>query len=151
MVSWFAVDRTFSAQTYAFCYPLFTVHCTLFTVHCSLAGHRPVVGSSGLEPPTSRLSGARSNLLSYEPVFASRSSWTFSTLLPEGFSGVFIGSSGNARISLHIATRASRLPPNFIGSVSNTRLSLNIAACASLGITAVCTRFCPPALAGWWS
>ena len=32
----------------------------------------PVVGSSGLEPPTSRLSGARSNLLSYEPVFASR-------------------------------------------------------------------------------
>ena len=30
-------------------------------------GHCPVVGSSGLEPPTSRLSGARSNLLSYEP------------------------------------------------------------------------------------
>ena len=28
-----------------------------------------VVGSSGLEPPTSRLSGARSNRLSYEPVF----------------------------------------------------------------------------------
>ena len=26
------------------------------------------MGSSGLEPPTSRLSGARSNLLSYEPV-----------------------------------------------------------------------------------
>ena len=26
-----------------------------------------LVGSSGLEPPTSRLSGARSNLLSYEP------------------------------------------------------------------------------------
>ena len=29
-----------------------------------------LVGSSGLEPPTSRLSGARSNHLSYEPVFA---------------------------------------------------------------------------------
>ena len=28
---------------------------------------RKVVGSSGLEPPTSRLSGARSNHLSYEP------------------------------------------------------------------------------------
>ena len=27
-----------------------------------------LMGSSGLEPPTSRLSGARSNLLSYEPV-----------------------------------------------------------------------------------
>ena len=26
------------------------------------------MGSSGLEPPTSRLSGARSNLLSYEPI-----------------------------------------------------------------------------------
>ena len=28
-----------------------------------------LVGSSGLEPPTSRLSGVRSNLLSYEPLF----------------------------------------------------------------------------------
>ena len=27
-----------------------------------------LVGTSGLEPPTSRLSGARSNLLSYEPL-----------------------------------------------------------------------------------
>ena len=27
-----------------------------------------LVGSSGLEPPTSRLSGARSSLLSYEPI-----------------------------------------------------------------------------------
>ena len=30
---------------------------------------RKVVGSSGLEPPTSRLSGARSNHLSYEPKY----------------------------------------------------------------------------------
>ena len=29
-----------------------------------------MVGSSGLEPPTSRLSGVRSNHLSYEPMFA---------------------------------------------------------------------------------
>ena len=31
---------------------------------------RSLVGSSGLEPPTSRLSGVRSNHLSYEPMFA---------------------------------------------------------------------------------
>ena len=31
-----------------------------------------MVGSSGLEPPTSRLSGVRSNHLSYEPMLLSR-------------------------------------------------------------------------------
>ena len=30
-----------------------------------------MVGSSGLEPPTSRLSGVRSNHLSYEPMLSS--------------------------------------------------------------------------------
>ena len=44
-----------------------------FFLKCAVRFHtRPlkkrVVGSSGLEPPTSRLSGARSNHLSYEPV-----------------------------------------------------------------------------------
>ena len=34
--------------------------------------HCRLVGSSGLEPPTSRLSGARSNHLSYEPIKLSR-------------------------------------------------------------------------------
>ena len=29
-----------------------------------------LVGSSGLEPPTSRLSGVRSNHLSYEPIYS---------------------------------------------------------------------------------
>ena len=39
----------------------------------SLRQQLPVdlVGSSGLEPPTSRLSGARSNHLSYEPMLVS--------------------------------------------------------------------------------
>ena len=32
-----------------------------------------MVGSSGLEPPTSRLSGVRSNHLSYEPMFVAGS------------------------------------------------------------------------------
>ena len=40
----------------------------------NFSGFRPnsfefVVGSSGIEPPTSRLSGVRSNRLSYEPTF----------------------------------------------------------------------------------
>ena len=40
-------------------YSVFKVHISRFPA---------LVGSSGLEPPTSRLSGARSSLLSYEPV-----------------------------------------------------------------------------------
>ena len=36
-----------------------------------------VVGPSGLEPPTSRLSGVRSNLLSYKPIEIFRSLWCF--------------------------------------------------------------------------
>ena len=35
---------------------------------CLFVLRTPLVGSSGLEPPTSRLSGARSNHLSYEPI-----------------------------------------------------------------------------------
>ena len=35
-----------------------------------VCGFMPLVGSSGLEPPTSRLSGVRSNHLSYEPMSA---------------------------------------------------------------------------------
>ena len=38
-------------------------------VHATGARVARLVGSSGLEPPTSCLSGTRSNLLSYEPVF----------------------------------------------------------------------------------
>ena len=44
----------------------------LYAVHLSASvdpgDFRRLVGSSGLEPPTSRLSGARSNHLSYEPI-----------------------------------------------------------------------------------
>ena len=42
------------------------------------------MGSSGLEPPTSRLSGARSNLLSYEPAAA----------VPQPYSHIFQLSRG---------------------------------------------------------
>ena len=40
--------------------------CSVFKVH--FPRFPSLVGSSGLEPPTSRLSGVRSNHLSYEPI-----------------------------------------------------------------------------------
>ena len=39
------------------------IRCSIFKVQC-----KKLVGSSGIEPPTSRLSGVRSNRLSYEPI-----------------------------------------------------------------------------------
>ena len=36
---------------------------------CALLGYTKLVGWSGLEPPTSRLSGVCSNQLSYQPMF----------------------------------------------------------------------------------
>ena len=55
-------------------FPLFN-----FQVAISEAFFASMVGTSGLEPPTSRLSGVRSNLLSYEPssLPGSRFSTTF--------------------------------------------------------------------------
>ena len=46
-------------------YSVFKVHCISVRV---LFTKKELVGSSGLEPPTSRLSGVRSNHLSYEPI-----------------------------------------------------------------------------------
>ena len=49
--------------------------------------NRSMVGSSGLEPPTSRLSGARSNHLSYEPIKLNSVylfTLAFSSALPTG-------------------------------------------------------------------
>ena len=43
-----------------------------------------LVGSSGLEPPTSRLSGARSNQLSYEPICMVCSHSSFAALTVSG-------------------------------------------------------------------
>ena len=55
------------------------------------------VGSSGLEPPTSRLSGARSNHLSYEPVSLSAASVFFGFL----FLCPFYGLGGDDGIRTH--------------------------------------------------
>ena len=50
-------------------FPLASPSCGVFALGFIDLGWRNfrLVGSSGLEPPTSRLSGARSNHLSYEP------------------------------------------------------------------------------------
>ena len=45
-----------------------------FTIGCR---HCRLVGSSGVEPPTSCLSGMRSNLLSYEPLLLAQPGLTF--------------------------------------------------------------------------
>ena len=50
-----------------------------------------LVGLSGLEPPTSRLSGARSNQLSYKPIClcgASHSSYSLVTCVTGGDDGI---------------------------------------------------------------
>ena len=52
-----------SCARFAFSYLIFKVHSL-----CSRLPLSALVGSSGFEPPTLRLSGARSNHLSYEPV-----------------------------------------------------------------------------------
>ena len=56
-----------------FCLFSFRFSICLFTLFGFQGTYLPVfpalVGSSGLEPPTLRLSGARSNHLSYEPIF----------------------------------------------------------------------------------
>ena len=43
-------------------------HSIFKVLSLALPSFKELVGSSGLEPPTSRLSGARSNRLSYEPI-----------------------------------------------------------------------------------
>ena len=51
----------------------FSQCCGLFIHRPGVGSSLPVVGSNGLEPSTSRLSGVRSNHLSYEPVFTANS------------------------------------------------------------------------------
>ena len=49
----------------------FTLYGKTHSLHCSVFNVQ-LVGLSGLEPPTSRLSGVRSDLLSYKPSFLSQ-------------------------------------------------------------------------------
>ena len=71
-----------------------------WTLHVKKTNYSAVnglVGSSGLEPPTSRLSGARSNHLSYEPVSLSAASVFFGFL----FLCPFYGLGGDDGIRTH--------------------------------------------------
>ena len=53
------------SSCFAFISSLFSFQGTFFTKNITFS----VVGSNGLEPSTSRLSGVRSNHLSYEPIY----------------------------------------------------------------------------------
>ena len=55
---------------------LFRLYLRISSLASALLAGFPLVGLSGLEPPTSRLSGVRSNLLSYKPIFSVASTFT---------------------------------------------------------------------------
>ncbi len=55
-----------------------------FIKFCKLSGFALMVGLGGLEPPTSRLSGVRSNHLSYKPMLVSASGRRFRLPTPCG-------------------------------------------------------------------
>ena len=70
-----AVVPAFCSFQKAKCFPLLRVHSALQQEKlCArrISRFNLVVGSSGLEPPTSRLSGVCSNQLSYEPISSAR-------------------------------------------------------------------------------
>ena len=63
------LTKNYMSFPFMLCYP-FTEKLNIFVFllsHCSVFNVL-LVGLSGLEPPTSRLSGVRSNLLSYKPI-----------------------------------------------------------------------------------
>ena len=62
---------------YNILFSLYLLLYSVFKVH--LQSFDCLVGLSGLEPPTSRLSGVRSNRLSYKPIFPGFS------VLPQAF------------------------------------------------------------------
>ena len=59
-----------SKSTQYFALSQLIFRCSIFKVHIEhgSSSSEELVGTSGLEPPTSRLSGARSNHLSYAPM-----------------------------------------------------------------------------------
>ena len=84
-------------------------------------GNLPLVGPSGLEPPTSCLSGTRSNLLSYDPSWLVK--WLFTRLRIISCAGVGLNSpiGGDDGIRTHDPLLAGQVlsqlsyTPNLIG------------------------------------
>ena len=58
----------FMGLHYFISFAVFVVQFSRCVLNGCLLCYRRLVGSSGFEPPTSRLSGVRSNQLSYEPI-----------------------------------------------------------------------------------
>ena len=98
------------------------------------AATSPLVGSNGLEPSTSRLSGVRSNHLSYEPVFAATSD-----ILKHHRRGIKPG------IALHsIDDRVQALPAGGDGGSRTHDLLLARQALSQLSYTPVLAGLPPP-------
>ena len=79
----------------------------------NICGFNPLVGSSGLEPPTSRLSGVRSNHLSYEPMSSSAALASAGRPAARPFPFCTLGPSASSRPRLRFTFPASCLQCNW--------------------------------------
>ena len=65
----FSIDNPFRRIRYLFkVIPMFSSFLSVLYTMCISSNMSQLVGLGGLEPPTSRLSGVRSNQLSYRPI-----------------------------------------------------------------------------------
>ena len=71
----------FMGLHYFISFAVFVVQFSRCVLNGCLLYNRRLVGTSGFEPPTSRLSGVRSNRLSYKPIFPAF------RLFPQAFGG----------------------------------------------------------------
>ena len=74
----------FMGLHYFISFAVFVVQFSRCVLNGCLLSNRRLVGTSGFEPPTSRLSGVRSNHLSYKPMLVSASGRRFRLPTPCG-------------------------------------------------------------------
>ena len=128
------------------CFPLLRVHSALQQEKlCArrISRFNLVVGSSGLEPPTSRLSGVCSNQLSYEPISSARGRRPHSC----GFrhDGCCRENSLAPRVNDNTAVRSACAV--FFACKAFTSHSY---ACTLLSLAVFFVRDVRPGLAWWW-